>query len=97
MELRDCFDENGNLHFNPFTLDTSVESTHQKMYNVIFINTGEVRTSIVNDLHRMITENRWHYTTDAVKLVHLGLYGGEDFPINATLGWMNYKTYNAFS
>ena len=89
VKLKDCFDDNGNLKFDPYRFDEENETpTRIAMKNLLFTEDGWLTDR--NELAKLISENggKWLWTCSAIGLYHAEIHA------SATKG--SYPTYYYF-
>lgn len=87
MKIKDLFNENGNLSFDPYRLDHD-NQVELDQYNTLFDGDGDFKTGVVGELVKLINDNNWPWSCDAIGLYHADLFS------NNTKG--NYSTIYYF-
>jgi len=89
ISLKDCFNEHGNILFDPYRFDEENETPHRiALKNLLFTEDGWLTNR--GELAKLISANKdkWPWTCDAI-----GIYHAEQLA-SATKG--SYPTYYYF-
>ena len=73
MEIKELFNENGNLKFDPYRVNDD-DKTEVEKYNLLFDEDGMLKPGISEKIIVLITDYEWKWNCDAVALYHADIF-----------------------